>query len=96
MKRLNLGGEFRFLVFQTAEVAVGLDAEPKFRGLTEELAKLDRHFRSDRATSEDDLVDGPRRNAKCPSKPVLGDGERLEIFLQKDFARGDWIHVCNL
>ena len=54
--------------------------------LFEEFAEFERHFRSDAAATEDDVVDASRVDAKGTSQGVLGNAHGNEVVLKENFA----------
>jgi len=86
----DCGGEAFAVFCQRTEVAFHLETIPEALGLPEESPEANRHGRSDRASSEDYLVDRTGRNPDRTGHRILGNPHGLEIFLQQDFAGCDW------
>jgi hypothetical protein len=77
-----------FLVHcERTKIALHLNTMPKRFRLLEESTKADGHRRSNCAFSKNNLIHRPGRNPDCPGHGILGNPQRLEVFLQQDLTR---------
>ena len=85
-------GQGFLLQAQFAEVTIGLDAEPEARRLAEEFPESDGHFGGNGPAAEHNLIDRPRRDPKSARQRVLRQTQRIEVFLEENFAGRDGLH----
>ena len=78
-----------FFFEQLAEIAGGLNVEPKLSALLEELAEFKRHFGRDAAATENDFVNASRTDTKGSCERVLGNAHWHEIVFEQIFTGRD-------
>ena len=77
------------LFLELAEIAGGLQVEPKLGALFEEFPEFEAHLGRDAAATEDDFVDAARADADGSHEGVLRNAHGHEVVFEQNFTGSD-------